>query len=127
MWEVRYNLGIWNNSVDANKVGEMYKIMKRNDKHLELYVKIDGRFKPVSKEVLDNVVKQHKEKEPERKEYRKKWKENNLNIRVKFCQRTMKTLKLQKKKGEVQKSIKGRVRRCKKILKKNKTKKRQSD
>ena len=57
VWEARYKLGIWNNSVIDDKLGEMYKIMKRNDRHLELYVKIDSRFKPVSKEVID---KQHK-------------------------------------------------------------------
>jgi hypothetical protein len=38
-------------------LGEMYKIMKRNDRHLELYVKIGGRFKPVSKEVIDKQYK----------------------------------------------------------------------
>lgn len=62
MWEVRYKLGIWNNSVNDYKLGEMYKIMKRNNPNLELYVKIDGRFKPVSKEVIDNVVKKYKKK-----------------------------------------------------------------
>lgn len=60
VWEDRYKLGIWNNSVIDYKLGEMYKIMKRNDRHLELYVKIDGRFKPVTKEVIDNVNKQYK-------------------------------------------------------------------
>ena len=62
MWEVRYKLGIWNNSVFDSNLGEMYKIMKRNNPNLELYVKIDGRFKPVSKEVIDNVVKKYKKK-----------------------------------------------------------------
>mgnify|MGYP000273053123 CR=1 FL=1 len=57
VWEARYKLGIWNNSVIDDKLGEMYKIMKRNDRHLELYVKIDGRFKPVSKEVIDKQYK----------------------------------------------------------------------
>jgi hypothetical protein len=66
VWKVRYKLGIWNNSIEDNNLSEMYKIMKRNDKHLELYVKIDGRFKAVSKEVIDNVIKKYKEKEPER-------------------------------------------------------------
>ena len=57
MWEARYKLGIWNNSVIDDKLSEMYKIMKRNDRHLELNVKIDGRFKPVSKEVIDKQYK----------------------------------------------------------------------
>ena len=122
VWEVRYKLGIWNNSVNDDKLGEMYKIMKRNNQHLELYVKIDGRFKPVSKEVIDNVVKQYKKKEPERKEYLKKWKENNLKIRentlkkhVKKCQKKMKTYKLP--------DDKWRIKMCQKVLKKNTTKK----
>lgn len=71
-------------------LGEMYKIMKRNDRHLELYVKIGGRFKPVSKEVID-------------KQYKgiyKKSARNNIKIRkstrkrqVKECKKT-KTYKL---------------------------------
>ena len=87
VWKERYNIGIWNNDVSDYKLGEMYKIMKRNDKHLELYVKIHGRFKPVSKEVIDNVVKEYKKKEPERKETRRIWKNvmkkgNSLTRRV---------------------------------------------
>jgi len=74
VWEERYNLGIWNNGVNVDKLGEMYKIMKHNDKHLELYVKIYGDFKPASKKVIDNVVKEYKKKEPERKETRRRWK-----------------------------------------------------
>jgi len=117
-----WKLGIWNNSINEDKLDEMYKIMKRNDKHLELYVKIDGRFKPVSKDVIANVIKQYKKKEPERKEYRKKWKENNLKDRentlkrhVKECQKKMKTYKLP--------DDKWRIRRCQKILKKKTAKK----
>ena len=87
VWEVRYKLRIWNNSVHDEKLGEMYKIMKRNDKHLELYVKIDGRFKPVSKEVIDNVVKQYKKEAPQRKEYWKKWKEDRQTRFIKFCKK----------------------------------------
>ena len=109
VWEVRYKLGIWNNSVNDDKLGEMYKIMKRNDQHLELYVKIDGRFTPVSKEVIDNVVKQYKKKEPERKEYWKKWKEDRLTRRVKLCKK--------------HKSEKNFARRCKRWFKTSKTKK----
>ena len=135
VWKVRYNLGIWNNSVNDKNLAEMYKIMKRNDKHLELYVKIDGRFKPVSKEVIDSVLKQHKEKEPERKERRRlqqttKWKENynkmaNERAEKIFCQRTMKEFKNQKKKGKVKQLTKWNYeKRCKKVLEKNKTKKR---
>jgi hypothetical protein len=87
VWRARYDLGIWNYSVNVDKLGEMYKIMKRNDKHLELYVKNYGRFKPVSKEVIDNVVKEYKKKEPERKETRRRWKnemekEKSLTRRV---------------------------------------------
>ena len=40
----------------------MYKIMKHNDQQLELYVKIDDRFKPISKEVINSVVKQYKKR-----------------------------------------------------------------
>ena len=102
-------LGIWHDNVNDYKLGEMYKIMKRNDQHLEIYVKIDGRLKPVSKEVIDNVVKQYKKKEPERKEYWKKWKEDRLKERVKLC-----------KKHKTEKSF---SRRCKKWFKTSKTKK----
>jgi hypothetical protein len=112
VWEARYKLGIWNNSVNDHKLGEMYKIMKRNDQHLELYVKIDGRFKPVSKEVIDNVVKpiQKKRTLKERKEYWKKmWKENRLTRRVKLCKK--------------HKSEKNFARRCKRWFKTSKTKK----
>ena len=109
VWEVRYKLGIWNNSVNDYKLDEMYKIMKRNNQHLELYVKIDGRFKPVSKEVIDNVVKQYKKKEPERKEYWKKWKEDRLTRRIKLCKK--------------HKSEKKFARRCKRWFKTSKTKK----
>lgn len=109
VWDVRYKLGIWNNNVNDNKVDEMYKIMNKYDKHLELYIKLDGRFKPVSKEVIDTVVKQYKEKEPERKEYWKKWKEDRLTRRVKLCKK--------------HKSEKSFARRCKQWFKANKTKK----
>ena len=108
--KVRFNLGIWNNSVNDDKLGEMYKIMKRNDQHLELYAKVDGRFTPVSKEIIDKVVKQYKEKEPERKANWKKQKENRRTERIKFCQK--------------HKSEKAFARRCKVFLKKNKTRKR---
>lgn len=90
VWDARYKLGIWNNSVIDDKLGEMYTIMKKNYKHLELYVKIGGRFKPVSKEVID-------------KQYKgiyKKNARNNIKIRkstrkrqVKECKKT-KTYKL---------------------------------
>jgi len=108
VWEVRSKLRIWNNSVNDEKLGEMYKIMKRNDQHLELYVKIDGRFKPVSKEVIDNVVKHYKKEAPQRKEYWKKWKEDQLTRRIKFCKK--------------HKSEKKFARRCKRWLKTRKTK-----
>ena len=60
VWEARYKHGIRNNSINNEKLGEMYKIIKRSDKHLELYVKIKGRFKPVSKEVIDSFTNQYK-------------------------------------------------------------------
>jgi hypothetical protein len=125
VWKIRHNLGIWNNNVNDNSVNEMYKKMKKNDKNLELYVKIDGRFKPVTKEVIDTVIKEYKKKEPERKEYRKNWKEFHIKIRenslkrhVKVCQKKLKTYKLP--------DDKWRIRRCQKIIKINKTKKQSS-
>lgn len=88
VWEARYKLGIWNNSINNDKLGEMYKIMKRSDKHLELYVKIKGSFKPVSKEVIDSFVTQYKKKTPKRKN--QKLKENNLGTYKKLSKKTKK-------------------------------------
>ena len=108
VWRARYDLGIWNNGVSDDKLGEMYKIMKRNDKHLELYVKIYGRFKPVSKEVIDNVVKEYKKKEPERKETRRIWKNemkkgNSLTRRIRNWFKTSKTKKRNPKTSKTKK------------------------
>lgn len=85
VWEARYKLGIWNNSINNEKLGEMYKIMKRSDKHLELYVKIKGRFIPVTKEVIDIFVTQYKKKTPKRKN--QKLKENNLGTYKKLSKK----------------------------------------
>ena len=74
VWKARYNLGIWNNSIHDNKLEEMYKIMKRSDKDLELYVKLNGRFQPVTKEVIDIIVKDNKKRN---KSTKKKYKKRN--------------------------------------------------
>ena len=74
-WTVRFSLGIWDNRVSDTRLGEMYKIMNNNDKHLILYVKIDGRYKPVTKEIIATIENLHKKGEPERKERRKKFRE----------------------------------------------------
>ena len=76
-WTVRYSLGIWNNRVSDTRLGEMYKIMNNNDKHLILYVKIDGRYKPVTKEIIATIENLHKKGEPERKASRKKFREES--------------------------------------------------
>lgn len=122
LWKSRHDLGIWNNSVNDNKLREMYKIITRNDPRLEIHVKIDGRFKPVSKEVIDNIENKFKKKEPERKENRKKWKEYILKIRkntqkrkIKDCRKKMKTYKFPYNKLD--------IKMCQKILKINTRKK----
>ena len=80
-WTERYSLGIWDNEVGDTKLGQMFKIMNNNDKHLELYVKIDGRYKTVTKEIIDTIENEYKKGEPERKERRKKFREGLLKNR----------------------------------------------
>ena len=76
--------------VKADKLGEMSKIMGRNDKHLELHVKSDGRFKPVSKEIIDNLVNQDKKEYKEarknsgsKKEQLREWLKLHIASRIK--------------------------------------------
>jgi hypothetical protein len=76
VWENRYNLEIWDNTVKDTNLEEMYKIMTANEKHLELHVKVGSRYQPYSKEVLEQVVTEYKKKEPERKEKRRKFREH---------------------------------------------------
>lgn len=76
VWDARYKLEIWDNTVKDTNLEEMYKIMNANEKHLELHVKVGGKFKPYSKEVLDFILSEYKKKEPERKEQRKKFREH---------------------------------------------------
>ena len=123
VWTIRHSIGIWNNNVNDKNLGKMYKIMKNNDKHLELYVKIDSRYKPVSKEAIDTVEKTYKKGEPERKESRKKFKNESKLLKIKSCQRDMKDSKKPNLSPQTQKRLTRRNKYCKAFLKKNKTKK----
>ena len=123
-WTERYNLGIWDNGVRDTKLGQMFKIMNNNDKHLELYVKIDGRYKPVSKEAIDTVENEYKKAEPERNERRKKFKEKLNQNKIKNCQGVMKDSKKSNLSPREQKRLTRRNKYCKALIKKNNTKKR---
>lgn len=61
VWYVRYKFGIWNNNVDDDKLDEMYKIMNRNDPHLELHVKHKGRFTPYSSSISKEIAENYKQ------------------------------------------------------------------
>ena len=120
-WTIRYDLDIWNNNVNDNKLGEMYKVMKNNDKHLELYVKIDGRFRTVTKEVIDTITTQYKKGEPERKASRKKRREKSKKIHIKRCHQIIKASKRPNPPSWA--TGKTRIKRCQELIKNNKTKK----
>lgn len=116
-WRIRHDLGIWNNGITDTRLGELYKLMKQHDKHLELHAKLNGRFKPVTNELIEEVEKQYKQQAPERAEARKRWKEeslkfreNGLRKRVKECKKKMKTYKMP--------DDKHRIKRCKRLYKK---------
>lgn len=76
VWDARYKLEIWDNTVKDTNLEEMYKIMTANEKHLELHIKVGSRYQPYSKEVLEQVVTEYKKKEPERKEKRRQFREH---------------------------------------------------
>ena len=87
VWVYIRHFGIWNNNVRDDKLDEMYKIINRNDPHLELHVKHKGRFTPysshISKEISENY-KQYQKTRPkitlkERREiFKKMFKEARL-------------------------------------------------
>ena len=124
VWTIRFNLGIWNNQVSDNRLGEMFRVMNNNDKHLELYVKIDGRFKSVTKEIIATIESQYKKGEPERKASRKKFRDEIKKHDIKRCQRDMKNGKKRNISSREQKRLTRRKKACKIFLKKNKSKKR---
>lgn len=66
VWDVRYKLDIWNNTVRDDKLDEMYKIMNRNDPHLELYVKHKGRFTPYSRNISKEISENYKQSQKSR-------------------------------------------------------------
>ena len=76
VWENRYKLEIWDNTVKDTNLEEMYKIMTSHEKHLELHVKLGSSYHPYSKEVLEQVLAEYKRKESERKEQRRKFREH---------------------------------------------------
>jgi hypothetical protein len=76
VWDARYKLEIWDNTVKDTNLEEMYKIMTSNEKHLELHVKVGSRYQAYSKEVLEQVLNEYKKKEPKRKEQRRKFREH---------------------------------------------------
>ena len=60
VWKDRYSLGIWNNGIQSHSLEKMYKLMKRTQPHLEIYVKVDNRYKPISNEIIKKVMAEHK-------------------------------------------------------------------
>ena len=84
IWDSRYNLGIWSNTITDSKVEELYNMMKemKDIKHLQLQIKINGRFKPVTKEVIEQhmkISKSYKKKSTNKKRQKnnKKTQKNN--------------------------------------------------
>ena len=71
IWDSRYKLSIWSNTIMDNKVEELYNMMK-DIKHLQLQIKINGRFKPVTKEVIEQHKKISKSYKKKSKSYKKK-------------------------------------------------------
>ena len=67
VWENRYKLEIWDNSVKESNLEEMYKIMASKEKHLELHVKVGNRYQLYSKEVLEQVKAKYKKEAPTRR------------------------------------------------------------
>jgi hypothetical protein len=75
IWDSRYKLGIWSNTIMDNKVEELYNMMK-DIKHLQLQIKINGRFKPVTKEVIEQhkkISKTYKKKSTNKKTQKNNW------------------------------------------------------
>ena len=75
IWDSRYKLGIWSNTIMDNKVEELYNMMK-DIKHLQLQIKINGRFKPVTKEVIEQhkkISKSYKKKSKNKKTQKNNW------------------------------------------------------
>jgi hypothetical protein len=74
IWESRYKLGIWNNTIMDNKIEELYNMMK-DITHLQLQIKINGRFKPVTKEVIEQhkIKKSSYKKKSTNKKTQKNW------------------------------------------------------
>ena len=75
VWENRYKLEIWDNTVKDTNLEEMYKIMASKEKHLELHVKVGSRYQAYSKEVLKLVITEYKKAATARRSKRTKLKE----------------------------------------------------
>lgn len=75
VWENRYKLEIWDNTVKDTNLEEMYKIMASKEKHLELHVKVGSRYQPYSKEVLKLIITEYKKSATARRSKRTKLKE----------------------------------------------------
>ena len=66
VWVYIRHFGIWNNNVRDDKLDEMYKIMNRNDPHLELHVKHKGRFTPYSRNISKEISENYKQSKKSR-------------------------------------------------------------
>ena len=119
VWTERYKLGIWNNQVNDTQLDKMFRIMNNNDKHLGLYVKIDGRYKLVTREIIATIESIHKRGEPERKASRKKIRDETKQHDIKRCQRDMKNGKKRNISSREHKRLTRRKKACKIFLKKN--------
>jgi hypothetical protein len=60
----RRSLGILHtlthNWILPQSLEKMYKLMKRTQPHLKIYVKVDNRYKPISNEIIKKVMAEHK-------------------------------------------------------------------
>lgn len=129
VWDIRYDLGIWNDSIGETKLKDMYKIMKKHDKHLELQIKTQGKFRPISNELLKSIDSEYKNNKHKRvsqarllKEY---WKIKDLETcsnhenDIKILKTKMKNIHKDSRKKKIldrrMKNMTKRNERCKKI------------
>lgn len=53
IWNERYNLGIWNNSIHTDN---LRKMVAMNNKHFEIYVKHNKKYVIATNKVLDEIL-----------------------------------------------------------------------
>lgn len=77
IWDKRYELGIWDNTIPDENLKKMLDLNKKNKENFDIYIKHKNKFVPATKELFPNVVKskkkssKQKEKKPSKKKERK--------------------------------------------------------